>query len=81
MKIDLDKVLETVDELRAELERLNDAEPDDGPARKARQQRAEVTRTLLYLAHLSDRARVEIMDVYHGYKKQDMRSGGEPASE
>ncbi|WP_181786144.1 hypothetical protein [Streptomyces phytophilus] len=81
MKIDLDKVLETVSELRDGLEELNEAEPAEGPRRKAKQERAEITRTLLYLAHLGDRARVEIMDVYHGYRQQDMRSGGERASE
>ncbi|WP_049580524.1 hypothetical protein [Streptomyces sp. SBT349] len=81
MKVDLQKAVETAQELLDALKELDGAEPDDGPARKARQQRAEITRTLLYLAHLGDRTRVEIMDTYHAYKSQDMRSGGEPGSE
>lgn len=81
MRVDLHKAVETVQELLRELEDLDGAEPGEGPARKARQQRAEITRRLLYLAHLGDRARVEVMDAYHAYKQQDMRSGGEPTGE
>ena len=81
VRIDLDKAVDTVRELLDELEELNGTEPEEGPARKERQQRAEITRKALWLAHLSDRARVQIMDAYHDYKQQDMRSGGEPTSE
>jgi hypothetical protein len=34
----------------------------------ARRQRVELTRTLLYLAHLGDRARVQVMDTYFSFK-------------
>ncbi|MDT0307229.1 hypothetical protein RM780_09665 [Streptomyces sp. DSM 44917] len=81
MRIDLDRAVQTAEELLAELRELNGAEPDDAPTRVARRQRGEITRQLLYLAHLGDRARVEIMDAYHDYKNQDVRTGGEPASE
>ncbi|WP_059007855.1 hypothetical protein [Streptomyces specialis] len=82
MKIDLDQAVQTAEELLSALKELNGAEPDDARNWMARQQRAEITRQLLYLAHLGDRARVEIMDAYHGYKKDHSPgAGGEPASE
>ncbi|MGP4112956.1 hypothetical protein ACTWP5_18850 [Streptomyces sp. 4N509B] len=81
MRINLDQAVEVAEHLLAELNKLNGSEPDDAPTRAARQQRAEITRTLLYLSHLGDRLSVEIMGAYHDYKRQDIRSGGDTAGE
>ncbi|KAB8166445.1 hypothetical protein FH609_002565 [Streptomyces sp. 3MP-14] len=81
MRIDLDKAVETAEELLAELKKLNGAEPDDAPTRVARHQRSEITRQLLYLGHLGERVSVEIMGAYHEYKGQEIRRGGGPAAD
>jgi hypothetical protein len=76
MEIDLHAAIETTEELLARLRELDGVEADDAPTRAARRQRVELTRTLLYLAHLGDRARVQVMDTYFSFKK-----GGDPVEE
>ncbi|MEU5001516.1 hypothetical protein [Streptomyces sp. NPDC021622] len=71
MRIDLHDAVATTRELLAALEKLNEAEPDEAPTRAARRRRAEITRELLYLSHLANRASVEVMNAYHGYKLRD----------
>jgi hypothetical protein len=73
--IDLSKAIETVEELRDALEELHDTEVDEAPTRAAHRQHVRLTRTLLYLAHLGDRANVEVMDVYHDFKRKDQPVG------
>jgi hypothetical protein len=70
MTIDLQAAIETAEELLTELRRLDGAEADDAPTRKAQRERVETSRTLLYMAHLADRARVQVMDAYFAYKEQ-----------
>lgn len=76
MEIDLHSAIETTEELLARLRELHGVEADDAPTRAARRQRVELTRTMLYLAHLGDRARVEVMDTYFSFKQ-----GADPVEE
>ena len=69
MTIDLHATIETVEELLAELRRLDGTEPDDAPTRQAHRHRVEISRKLQYLAHLADRARVQVMDEYFAFKE------------
>ncbi|MEV8022346.1 hypothetical protein AB0O76_39810 [Streptomyces sp. NPDC086554] len=75
MSIDLRKAAETARELLAALEELGGATPDETPTRAGRRERADVTRKLLYLSHLGNRASVEIMDTYHAFKLREDRAG------
>lgn len=76
MRIDLRDAAKTAEELLAGLRSLDGLEPDEAPTRAARRQRVELTRRLLFLAHLGNRASVQVMEAYHAYKLHD-----EPASE
>jgi hypothetical protein len=69
--IDLSRAAETARELLEALEELDGTEPDETPTRAGRRHRAEITRKLLYLSHLGDRASVEIMDTYHAFKARE----------
>ena len=75
VKIDLSQARKTVKELLDALEELDGAEPDTAPTRAANRQRADITRRLLYLSHLGNRASVQIMDTYHDYKIHDAPAG------
>jgi hypothetical protein len=68
MGIDVQGAIETAEELLAGLRELDGTEPDDAPTRAARRQRVELNRAFLYLAHLGERARVQVMDAYYVYK-------------
>ena len=82
MKIDLHHAIETVEELLAGLRELDGTEVDDASTRAAHRQRTNITRTLLYLSHLGDRASVQVMDAYHGFKPRDLaKSRDEPPEE
>lgn len=70
MTIDLQAALRTTRELLEALEELDGQEPDETPTRVGRRQRAEITRQLLYLSHLADRASVEVMGTYYVFKQQ-----------
>ncbi|MEV0220315.1 hypothetical protein [Streptomyces sp. NPDC050704] len=71
MTIDLHKAVETARELLAALEELDDTEPDETPTRAGRRHRADITRKMLYLSHLGNRASVEVMDAYHVFKSRE----------
>ncbi|MEU5437163.1 hypothetical protein AB0G73_27815 [Streptomyces sp. NPDC020719] len=71
MSIDLRKAAETARELLEAIEELDGVEPDETPTRAGRRHRAEITRKLLYLSHLGDRASVEIMDAYYAFKERE----------
>ncbi|MEV4033732.1 hypothetical protein [Streptomyces umbrinus] len=71
MKIDLAQARATVKELAEELEALDGTEVIPRPSRAARRQNSHTSRTLLRLAHLGDRASVEVMGVYHDFKLRD----------
>ncbi|MDF2258357.1 hypothetical protein [Streptantibioticus ferralitis] len=75
MEIDLSQARQTVQQLLDALEELDGTEVDEAPTRAARRQQSQVTRTLLYLAHLGDRAKVEVMDAYHAFKMRDGSAG------
>ncbi|GAA3838476.1 hypothetical protein GCM10022403_083710 [Streptomyces coacervatus] len=75
MEIDLSKARATVRELSAALEALDGTAVDETPTRAGRAQRTEVSRTLQRLAHLGDRASVEIMDAYYVFKERDEPGG------
>lgn len=69
MEIDLHAAIQTTEELLARLRELHGTQADDAPTRKSRRYRTEMTRTLLYLAHLGDRVSVEVMDTYFAFKQ------------
>lgn len=69
--LDLRKAAETARELLAALEELDGVEPDETPTRAGRRHRADITRKLLYLSHLGNRASVEVMDAYHAFKLRE----------
>jgi hypothetical protein len=71
MRIELDQAIETVEELLASLRELNGQEPDQTKSREGRRQRVEVNRALMRMAHLADRARVQVLDSYYVYKDQE----------
>ncbi|WP_329555255.1 hypothetical protein [Streptomyces sp. NBC_00696] len=71
MKIDLTQARATVRELAEALEALDGTDVIERPSREARRLNSHTSRTLLRLAHLGDRASVEIMDVYHDFKLRD----------
>ncbi|WP_030669870.1 hypothetical protein [Streptomyces sp. NRRL B-1347] len=71
MELDLSKARETVRELQERLEALDGAEPDAAPTRAGQRERSEVSRSLQYMAHLGNRAAVEIMDVFCTYREWD----------
>lgn len=77
MRIDLTEAIETTQELLDELRELHGTETDETPTRAGQRQRTQLTRRLLFLAHLGDRARVQVMDVYHGFKDRDNLTGGD----
>jgi hypothetical protein len=82
VKIDLHDAIETVEELLAGLRDLDGTEADEAPTRAAHRQRTNITRTLLYLSHLGDRASVQVMDAYHAFKPRDLtKSRDEPPEE
>lgn len=76
MQIDLSTVRQTVQELAERLEELDGTVVDEAPTRAGSRQRTEVSRTLQYLAHLSDRSSVEVMDVFYAFRRWD---GDRPA--
>lgn len=71
MKIDLHDAVATVEELLAGLRELDGTETEEAPTRAARRQRTHISRTLQYLAHLGDRASVQLMDTYFDFKVRD----------
>ncbi|MGW3289002.1 hypothetical protein ACWDR3_30630 [Streptomyces sp. NPDC001002] len=71
MKIDLTQARGTVQALADELAALDGTDVIERPSREARRLNSHTSRTLLRLAHLGDRASVEIMDVYHDFKLRD----------
>ncbi|MFF4257927.1 hypothetical protein ACFY1L_42760 [Streptomyces sp. NPDC001663] len=71
MEIDLSKARATVRELSEALEALDGTVVDEAPTRAGRSQRTKVSRTLQRLAHLGDRASVEVMDAYYVFKDRD----------
>ncbi|WP_405657739.1 hypothetical protein [Streptomyces sp. NBC_00079] len=77
VEIDLSRALATARELVEELEKLDGTEVDEAPTRAARRQHVHLTRTLLRLSHLGNRASVEIMDAYHDFKLRDEPPTGE----
>ncbi|MFI0483530.1 hypothetical protein [Actinomadura sp. 9N215] len=56
MKIDLHDAMATVEDLLNGLRELDGTEIDEAPTRAGHRQRTTLTRTLLYLSHLGDRA-------------------------
>lgn len=68
MKIDLHDAVATVEELLAGLRELDGTEIEEAPTRAARRQHTGITRKLLYLSHLGDRASVQVMGAYHDFK-------------
>ncbi|TDD23805.1 hypothetical protein E1287_38625 [Actinomadura sp. KC06] len=82
MKIDLHDAVATVEELLAGLRELDGTEIDEAPTRAAQRQRTNLTRSLLYLSHLGDRASVQVMDSYHAFKTRDLaKIRDEPSEE
>lgn len=71
MQIDLEDAIATVEELLDGLRQLDGTVADHAPTRAARRQKVEITRTLLYLSHLGNRASVEVMEAYHDFKRHD----------
>lgn len=65
-KVDLDTARETLLELLSQVQRLNGKALPNGRDRVAVQ--APAQRELLYMAHLCDKAKVEIMETYHGLR-------------
>ncbi|SEB60044.1 hypothetical protein [Streptomyces melanosporofaciens] len=75
MEIDLSAARETVRQLAERLEALDGRTVDPAPTREGSRQRTEVSRTLQHLAHLGDKASVEIMEVFYDFRGWD-RPGG-----
>lgn len=69
MRIDVGDAVAVLEEALAQLRVLDGREVDDAPTRAARRQKTEISRKLLYLAHLTDLGRVQIMDAYYVYKR------------
>ncbi len=59
------------EELLTALRDLDGTEPDETPTRKGRQQCVQINRTLQYLAHLGDKARLQILDQYYAAREHD----------
>jgi hypothetical protein len=78
MRIDLQAAIRTSEELLTELRQLDGAELEDTPGRAARHRRGQHTRKLLYLAHVCDRARLQVMDSYFAFKDADQPGEQEP---
>jgi len=78
MTIDLQAAIRTSEELLTELRRLDGVELVEAQGRAARHQRGQHTRKLLYLAHVCDRARVQVMDAYFAFKEADQPGEQEP---
>jgi hypothetical protein len=64
VKIDLSAAIATAEKLLTMLRDLDGVEPDETPTRKGQRQRVEINRTLIHLAHLGDKVRVQVMDEY-----------------
>lgn len=75
MEIDLTKARTTVKELSEALAELDGTVVDEAPTRAGRGQRTDVSRTLQRLAHLGNRAAVEVMDAYYVFKDHDEPTG------
>lgn len=71
MEIDLSAARTTVRELAAALAELDGETVDETPTRAGQRQRVEINRTLQRLAHLADKASVQITDVYWAFKDHD----------
>jgi hypothetical protein len=72
VRIDLDTAIQTVEQLLADLRTLNGTEPDAAKSREGRRQRVHANRELMRLAHVADRARVQVLDAYYDFKDQDV---------
>ncbi|MFF9897751.1 hypothetical protein [Streptomyces longispororuber] len=81
MEIDLSKARETVRELAERLEALDGLEPDTAPTRAGQRERSEVSRSLQYMAHLGNRAAVEVMDVFCAYREWDQPARRDESTE
>jgi hypothetical protein len=68
MEIDLSAAIETTQHLLDQLRRIHGIKPDEAGTREAWRQKTKLSRDLLRLKHLSDRAGVEVMDAYWVYK-------------
>ncbi|AGP58349.1 MULTISPECIES: hypothetical protein [Streptomyces] len=75
MEIDLSVARETVRQLAERLEALDGRAVDQAPTREGSRQRTEISRTLQHLAHLGDKASVEIMEVFYDFRGWDRPSG------
>ena len=71
MKIDLTAAIATTEELLTALRDLNGTEQDQTPTRQGQRQRTQINRTLMYMAHLSDKVRIQIMDQFFAAQNRD----------
>lgn len=68
--VDLDAARETLVQLLAGVQNVNHRKLPSGSGRDRVAAQAPVQRELLLLAHLCDKARVEIMETYHGLRSE-----------
>lgn len=70
--LDMTVLLEVLDELRGEIESLNGSRVNiEVRSKQVNAEKAEINRKLLYVAHLFDAAKVEVMSQYHRFKGED----------
>ncbi len=72
MKIDLRAAIEETELLLAGLREIDGTDlADEAFSRAARQDRGQVPTRLLYLAHRTEKVRVQVMDAYFSYRERD----------
>ena len=72
MEIDLSAARATVQELADALAELDGEAIDETPTRAGQRQRTRVSRALQRLAHLGDKASVQIMDTFWDFREHDV---------
>lgn len=72
MEIDLSAARATVQELADALAELDGEVIDETSTRAGQRQRVRVSRALQHLAHLGDKASVQIMDTFWDFREHDL---------
>lgn len=70
--LDMHDLLALLDELRERVVELDGSRVNiEVRSRQVNAEKAEINRKLLYVAHLFDAAKVEVMSQYHRFKGED----------
>lgn len=70
--LDMTECLEMIDELRERVVELNGSRPNiEVKSKSVNSAKADINRRLLYVAHLADLVRVDIMSHYHRFKGEN----------